>query len=144
MIEFRSVEIDFDVHKRIELARESFSETPNAVLRRLLGIDASQSPLRPPRVDAMRAWSGKGVLLPHGTRVRMDYNGRTHEGEILDGSWLVEGERFSSPSAAAGGVARTKDGKRTNLDGWIYWWVMLPGKETWKKLSQMRDGEQGV
>lgn len=144
MVELRSVEIDFDVHKRIELARESFSETPNAVLRRLLGIDVSQSAPRSPGVDAMRAWSGKGVLLPHGTRVRMDYNGRTHEGEILDGSWLVEGERFSSPSAAAGGVARTKDGKRTNLDGWIYWWAMPPGKETWTKLSLMRDSEQGA
>lgn len=140
MVEFRSVEIDFDVHKRIELARESFSETPNAVLRRLLGIDVSQSAPRPPRVDARRAWSGKGVLLPHGTRIRMDYNGRTHEGEIADGSWLVEGERFTSPSAAAGGVARTKDGLRTNLDGWLYWRALLPGKEVWLRLSEMREG----
>jgi hypothetical protein len=144
MTELRSVDIDFDVHKRIELARESFSETPNAVLRRLLGLDASRAVQQVIGAAAMRAWSGKGVQLPHGTRVRMDYNGRTHEGEIVDGSWLVEGEQFSSPSAAAGGVARTKDGKRTNLDGWIYWWAMLPGKKAWMKLSEMRGDEPGV
>lgn len=138
MAEFRSVDIDFDVNKRIELARESFAETPNAVLRRLLGIDAVHSVTG---VGVIRAWSGKGVLLPHGTRIRMDYNGRTHEGEIIDGSWLVEGERYSSPSAAAGGTARTKGGRRTNLDGWIYWWALLPGEETWVKLSEMRRNE---
>lgn len=142
MAEFRSVEIDFDVHKRIELARESFAETPNAVLRRLLGLDATLPVQQAIGVGVMRTWSGKGVQLPHGTRVRMDYNGRTHEGEILDGSWLVEGERFSSPSAAAGGVARTKGGKRTNLDGWIYWWALMPGEETWVRLSEMRRNDQ--
>lgn len=141
MAEFRSVDIDFDVNKRIELARESFAETPNAVLRRLLGIDGARPAQSAIGVGGMRAWSGKGVLLPHGTRVRMDYNGRTHEGEIFDGSWLVEGERFSSPSAAAGGTARTKSGKRTNLDGWIYWWALMPGEETWVKLSEIRDNE---
>lgn len=141
MEEFQSVDIDFDVHKRIELARESFSETPNAVLRRLLGLDASRAGQQGISPAAMRAWSGKGVLLPHGTRLRMDYNGRTHEGEIADGSWLVEGARYSSPSAAAGGVGRTKDGKRTNLDGWIYWWVLPPGEENWVKLSDIRRKE---
>lgn len=141
MAEFRSVDIDFDVHKRIELARASFAETPNAVLRRLLGIDAARPVQSVIGVGVMRAWSGKGVLLPHGTRVRMDYNGRTHEGEIFDGSWLVEGERYSSPSAAAGGTARTKGGKRTNLDGWIYWWALMLGEEIWVKLSEMRCDE---
>lgn len=144
MAEFRSVDIDFDVHKRIELARESFSETPNAVLRRLLGLDVSQAVQQVIGAAAMRAWSRKGVQLPHSTRLRMDYNGRTHEGEIVDGSWLVEGERFSSPSAAAGSVARTKDGKRTNLDGWIYWWALLPGEKAWMKLSEMRRDEPGA
>lgn len=140
MPEFRSIEIDFDVHKRIELARESFSETPNAVLRRLLGLDAATPRSLTAAHSGMRSWSGKGVLLPHGSRVRMEYNGRTHEGEILDGAWSVEGERFSSPSAAAGGVARTKDGNRTNLDGWIYWSVLPPGQDSWVKLADLRDG----
>lgn len=139
MTEFRSIDIDFEVHKQIELARESFSETPNTVLRRLLGIDTSQASTRVSAALTMRAWSGKGVQLPHGTRLRMEYNGRTHEGEIVDGEWMIEGAKYNSPSAAAGGVARTKEGKRTNLDGWLYWWILLPHTETWVKLSEMRE-----
>jgi hypothetical protein len=144
MTEFRSIDIDFDVHKRIELARESFSEVPNTTLRRLLSMD----PFRPIQklggTVATRAWSGKGVMLPHGTRIRMDYNGRTHEGEISDGAWSVEGERYNSPSAAAGGAALTKGGNRTNLDGWIYWWVLIPNEHAWVKLSDMRKAELSI
>ena len=56
MQEFRSVEIDLDVHKRIELAREGFSETPNAVLRRLLGVDM-------PSVCSAADWCQRDAFL---------------------------------------------------------------------------------
>ena len=59
MAGFRSVDIDFDVHKCIELARESFAETPNAVLRRLLSIDAARPVQSVTGGGVMRAWSGK-------------------------------------------------------------------------------------
>jgi hypothetical protein len=36
----REIGIDLDVHRAIEAARQSFEETPNGILRRLLGIDA--------------------------------------------------------------------------------------------------------
>ena len=36
---FRSIDIDFDVHKKIELERRSFMESPNDVLRRLLALE---------------------------------------------------------------------------------------------------------
>src|SRR6266851_4257571 len=58
--------------------------------------------------------------MPHGTSVRMEYNGKGHSGQIDNGEWLVEGARFNSPSAAAGGVTRTRAGKTPSLDGWIY------------------------
>jgi hypothetical protein len=51
----------------------------------------------------------------------MEYNGKGHSGQIDNGEWLVEGARFNSPSAAAGGVTRTRAGKTPSLDGWIYW-----------------------
>jgi len=140
MSETRSIEIDFDVHKRIETARESFSESPNDVLRRLLEIGGSSKPLMssPPR-NAGRPWSGKGVLLPPGTQVRMEYNGRTYSGEILDGQWHVEGGVYGSPSAAAVGVAKKKSGEPvTSLDGWLYWSARLPGTANWVPMISMR------
>ncbi len=136
MAEFRTIEIDFDVHKRIELERAGFDESANDVLRRLLGISlptdvAAGEPLG-------RAWSAKGVTLPHGTELRMEYNGRVHTGEIRDGQWLVEGQTFNSPSGAAGGVATTKNGKRANLDGWEYWQVKPPTGPTWIAILELR------
>jgi hypothetical protein len=68
----------------------------------------------------------------------MEYNGRQHTGIITDGEWLVEGKRFKSPSAAAGGIAVTKDGNRTSLDGWIYWHVKRPGDSDWIAIRELR------
>jgi hypothetical protein len=140
MSDSRNIEIDFDVHKRIEMARESFSETPNDVLRRLLEIGGPAKPAMPPPSDGGgRSWSGKGLVLPHGTQVRMEYNGRTHSGAIVDGQWEVEGGTYGSPSAAAVGVARKKTGEKVAaLDGWIYWFAKTPGSTRWANISEMR------
>lgn len=137
MTELRTIEIDFEVHKRIELERQNFAETPNAVLRRLLKIGGRAAS----RAKARRrghAWVGKGVILPHGTELRMKYNGRVHTGVIKDGAWLVERGLYKSPSAAAVAVARTKEGNRTSLDGWIYWQVKRPGDADWADISSLR------
>lgn len=139
MSEMRTIEIDFEVHKRIEMERNSFNEPPNIALRRLLGIDRAGST---PRLESMkpagRPWAGKGVTLPHGTELRMEYNGRVYTGRIDNGRWLVEGKEFQSPSAAAGGVALTKDGRHTSLDGWTYWHVKRPGDASWRAIRTLK------
>ena len=142
MATFRAIEIDFDVHKRIELERQDFADTPNAALRRLLKIDGSPPAPTPIPINKPsgggRPWAGKGVTLPHGTDLRMEYNGRVYVGRIINGTWAIEGGIYKSPSAAAGGVARTKRGNRTSLDGWIYWQVRLPGETDWIRISELR------
>lgn len=138
MPDLRPIEIDFDVHKIIELERNSFSETPNEVLRRLLKVSGTAPEPTTQGAATGRPWSGKGVTLPHGTELRMDYNGRQYIGRIDDGEWVVEGQRFKSPSAAAGGVAVTKSGKHTNLDGWNYWQAKCPGDANWIAIKQLR------
>ena len=112
------------------------------MLRRLLKLGEGAPP-RPAGngkavPSAGRPWSGKGVTLPHGTSVRMEYNGKRHSGQIDNGEWLVEGAKFNSPSAAAGGVARTRSGKTPSLDGWIYWQVKRPGDSRWIPLHTLR------
>lgn len=142
MSTFRSIEIDLDVHKCLEAERRGFDETPNDVLRRLLKLKPNAK--RPNGADSDptaggRPWSGKGVTLPHGTLLRMEYNGKGHSGQIDNGEWLVEGSRFNSPSAAAGGVARTRAGKPPSLDGWGYWQVKRPGDARWLPISALRE-----
>ncbi len=139
MGEFRAIEIDFDVHKLIEGERKSFSESPNDVLRRLLGLAAGAGLAgNSPSKGNKRSWVGEGVTLPHGTLVRMHYNGRQHSGQIADGKWVVDGHIFDSPSGAASGVAITRKGQKTRLDGWRHWEVHLPTAVDWAPLGELR------
>lgn len=139
MSEMRMIEIDFEVHQQIELERTSFAESPNDALRRLLKLGPAKRTAPAGHTDNNgRPWAGKGVTLPHGTEVQMDYNGKVHAGRIENGEWAVEGKRFKSPSAAAGGVAVTKSGGHTKLDGWIYWRVKRPGDARWIAISELK------
>jgi hypothetical protein len=135
---FRTIEIDFDVHRCIENERRGFDESPNDALRRLLKLGeqkvVSLATVSPKR----KSWSDKGVTLPHGTTIRMRHNGRTYDGRIIDGSWVIGDRTFNSPSGAASGIAVTKRGKPTQLDGWIYWEIKLPGEDGWVSLSSLR------
>lgn len=138
MGEHRTIEIDFDIHKLIEAERRGFDEAPNETLRRLLKLGAAVGPaISPKPAPKGRPWSGDGVVLAHGTKLRMSYNGRTYEGQILDGKWVVEGKTFSSPSGAASGTATTKKGTKTRLDGWIYWEVKPAGADGWTRLDSL-------
>jgi hypothetical protein len=68
----------------------------------------------------------------------MRYNGRQYEGEIVDGKWVIEGKTFDSPSGAASGIAITKRGKTTRLDGWIYWEIQAAGDTGWTPIKALR------
>lgn len=134
----RMIAIDFDVHKAIEADRKSFNETENDVLRRLLGIGKVDEKAATPAVG--RAWASKGVVLPHGTELRMEYNGVQYSAIIDDGAWTAGGKRFAGPSPAAAAVATTRSGRTPSLNGWIYWQAKLPETSTWVPISTMRKG----
>ena len=135
---YRTIDVDVDLHRVIEARRGSFADTPNDVLRRLLGLVQLDN-----RVVDMALgggeWSGKGVSLPAGTQLRMTYNGQTEYAEIRSGAWWIGNKRFFSPSGAAGAVARTKRGSTTKLTGWRYWEVKRPGDQEWIPISRLRN-----
>jgi hypothetical protein len=134
MEQYRSIEIDFDVHKLIEAERRSFNDPPIAALRRLLRLPEKKEE----QASTGRSWSSEGAVLPHGTKVRMSYGGKLIEGEIIDGNWVCDGQAFDSPSAAASGLALTKDGEKTSLNGWNYWEAKLPGSAEWQRIAALR------
>ena len=141
----RTIEIDFDIHKLIEAERRSFHETPNDALRRLLKLPETTKEASPPKAmnGHFLAWQGEGVVLPHGTKLRMPY-GRPktiYSGEIVNGEWVIEGQRFDSPSGAASGVAITGKGEKTRLNGWVLWEVQKPGEQEWTSLNRLRNKE---
>ena len=135
----RQIEIDFDIHRLIQMERLSFDEPDHIALRRLLklGPPAEQPPPQPAE-GARKPWSKGGVTLPHGTELRMEYNGVLHLGRIADAAWEVEGHREKSPSGAAGAVARSKDGAPVNINGKAYWHVRRPGDTDWTPFADLR------
>lgn len=141
MQQFRTTQIDFDVHKAIETERRGFAETDNDVLRRLLGLPESVAPEGASDTSisgASGAWSRDGAILPNGTLMRMTYNGQLVEGQIVDGFIIANGKKFTTPSGAAMDNVRTKSGKKTSLDGWAYWNVKRPDDEDYISLSSLR------
>ena len=141
MSTLRTIEIDFDIHQMIELERKGFDEPEYLALRRLLklpNLQATKESVSSVEKPSGRPWSGKGVELPHGTELRMEYNGQVFRGFIENGIWVVEGHRAKSPSDAAGSVAMTKSGGRPSLNGWIYWEVKRPNDANWRTLKSLR------
>lgn len=142
------ISIDFDIHRLIEQERLGFDEPENAALRRLLKLPSAStsgavhSPATATGHDAAHdrgvAWSWKGVVLPHGTELRMDYRGQMVRGRVEQGKWMIEGKTYTSPSDAAGSSVVTKDGDHPSLNGWIYWEVKRPNDSTWRRLQSLK------
>lgn len=139
-MQLRPVEVDVEVYRFLEIRRTSFSQTHNDILRALAGLNpvTSASSNGASNSNDQGAWSWKGVTLPNGTKLRMSYNGQTHAGEIVQGAWHVGGAIYRTPSAAAGGVARSKKGAPVSLDGWGYWEIKKPDSDRWVQIDKLR------
>jgi hypothetical protein len=62
----------------------------------------------------------------------MSYNGKSFNGVIESGTWLVNGARHVRTPAAASAVAGV------SLNGRIYWEAQLPGTDRWQSISKFR------
>jgi hypothetical protein len=147
--EMKTIEIDFDIHRLIELERKGFDEPENAALRRLLKLPMLGAPLTDRKAESGSdepdsvasigvAWSWKGVVLPHGTQLRMDYRGQMVRGHVEQGKWVIDGKSYTSPSDAAGSSVVTKGCERPSLNGWVYWEVKRPNDGNWRKLQSLK------
>ncbi len=137
----KTIDIDIEVHKRIEADRTAFEESENEILRRLLGL---------PKFDCHQAikgnfdesggraaWSSGGVSLSHGSQLEMHYGGRKIEAKIDDGAILYNGERYKAPSPAAIKAVVDCGGPPAARNGWNDWSVLLPSG-TKRSISSMR------
>jgi hypothetical protein len=137
------MDVDFDIHKRVEAERRSFDEPQYVALRRLLGLpDVSVSAVsaNDSSSSAGRPWKDGHVEVPHGSDARMAYGrGKQHfAGKFLDGKLVVDGRSFSSLSDAASTLAVTKYGDHPSLNGWNYWEVRFPGEAEWRAMDTLR------
>ena len=130
----RTIKIDFDIYQLIVLEKRDFDEPDTVALRRLLGLPVvTDNGPSEPHAGRGLAWTGKGVTLPHGTKLKMTYRGHDHFGEIIEEKWGVEGNAYSTPSQAAKGVSGG-----VSLNGWIYWYVKRPTDTDWLPIDDLR------
>ena len=130
-----SIQVDFEVFKELTARRTSESVTENDVLRGLLGLNDSipKSISKPETRETQGApWVNKGVVFPHNTEFRATYKGQQYTGAIDNGALVINGERFSSPSAAAVSITENP------VNGWRFWECRLPGTNRWKIIASMR------
>jgi hypothetical protein len=128
-----NIEIDFDVFKELTNRRVTENTTYNDVLRQLLGLNPSKTSISSPDLEfPAGAWTTKGVTFPAGTEFRANYKGKTIVGKVEDGSLVVNGKSFDSPSAAAVSITSNM------VNGWIFWECRLPGKTSWQLIKTLR------
>ncbi len=136
------IAIDWEIHQLIELERRSFDESPSEAFRRLLNLDRGTKPrVRVPAAKALDAWESDGVRIENGTELRFSYRKNTKPimGRIENGRIVAAGKEYDTLSAAANDLAVTRDGKRTRLNGWVYWSIQLPeGSGNWVVLDNLR------
>lgn len=136
----RTIQIGLEVHKAIEAERRTLAETENAVLMRLLLGESNAPKIEVPQ-QALRtgkAWTKDDVVLPEGTKLKGQYSGQTVVGEVIDGRWLIAGKSYDSPSMALIHNVRTRDGRRTNINGWNHWLVQRPQDTVFKSIKVLR------
>ena len=127
-----SIEIDFDVYKKLTLLRETESMSYNDVLRDVFKLGptrAKQPEVLPPSSDD---WVVKGVRFPAGTEFRVTYKGKTYTAFVEGGALKLNGNRFESPSKAAMSITNNA------VNGWRFWECRFPGKSVWQLMDSIR------
>ncbi|MBD3730495.1 MAG: hypothetical protein IE933_12395 [Sphingomonadales bacterium] len=140
------IPIDFEVFQGLTAKMSGPHEDYNEVIRRLLGLPASETyffpgetdlPGQPAITNALAPQSGgvwfSNVYLPNGTLFRATYKGKTYRAWISDSKWIDElGNIRTSPSDAASAISGT------NVNGWRFWFVRRPQDEDWQRMDALK------
>lgn len=143
------IEIDFEVFKALTARLENETDSYNEVIRRALGLPASDSSALPWDVDSPGqpfTVEGDGVLaqlaggvwfsnvfFPNGTLFRATYKGKTYRASVSNSQWIDElGYLRTSPSDAASAISGT------NVNGWRFWYVRRPRDEDWQRMDALK------
>lgn len=144
-----TIEIDFEVFKKLTVLRETETVSYNDVIRRLLNMpvstpkiedrqmparDQNPSDVRRPELERSGAWVVKNVVFPSGTEFRATHKGRVILGRVEVGALAVNGKRYDSPSSAASDITKT------SVNGWIFWECKKPGSTSWQTIKALRNG----
>lgn len=136
-----SIDVDFDVYKKLTAMRETESVTYNDVLRSLLELEPAtpreeQSSLASATDEGSTGeddWTVKGMRFPKGTQFRAKYKGKNFLALVAGGKLkFPDGRTFDSPSKAAVSITHSA------VNGWRFWEFKFPGSTTWRIMDSLR------
>lgn len=129
---YTTIEIDFDVHKKLTSLRDTPEVKENDVLRELLGLSPVEQSNNSEQKPAVKPYVWKGVTFPHGTELRAEYNKQRYNAKIENGAIIYEDTSYTAPST----VAEAITGKAWN--GWKFFECRMPGKKQWILMDKLR------
>lgn len=127
-----TIEIDFDVYKKLTILRETEEVTYNDVIRRLLDLPQQKQETRQYKTSLKSSLICKGVEFPEGTELKSHYKGRNYRAIVQNGFIILNGEKYKSPSPAAVSITNN------SVNGWIFWDCKLPNSNRWITLKSLR------
>jgi hypothetical protein len=127
-----SIDVDFEVYKQLTVRRATERVTYNDVIRELLGL--KKAPVQAAGLNGASGgdWTIKGVRFPSGTVLRAEYKGKDYAATVEGGALVLDGKRFSSPSAAAVSITKAP------VNGWVFWKCRFPGQSDWILIKSLR------
>lgn len=140
-----SIEIDFEIFKKLTNIRESEEDTYNNVILRLINFyekgycdsegtqneDDKLGDINMPQYSN-NDWVVKNVSFPYGTEFRGEHEGTWYFAIVKSGALYHDGVRYDSPSAAASKIRGYSE------NGWRFWQCKLPNQTKWKPISFYR------
>jgi hypothetical protein len=126
------IDIDFQVYKELTSRRSTEDVTYNDVIRDLLKLQPAKQ-YGKPTANGSKPWIMSDTTFPAGSEFMADYKGKTYSGVVKDGKLeLVDGHKFSTPSAAAVHITKT------SVNGWRFWRCKLPGQSQYLLAERLR------
>ena len=132
MSNYTEIKIDLELYKHIQSNLNDFNESPNNVIKRLLGL--KKQPTANYKGGGISF--NNGVFLPNGLELKKNLNGITHKAIIKDSAIMYNNLKFRSPSSAG------KEASKTSVNGWIFWSYLDKNSGRWYLLDDLRKGRK--
>ncbi len=134
-----TINVDFEVYKELTSRRASEATSYNDVIRELLGLppnpmqpQESEAHTEPLTVPISSDWKARGVTFPEGTELRLTYKGKTSQGRVDSGAFVMGAKEFATVEELAESITGG------NPQDWIFWSRRDPGESSWTEMKAFR------
>jgi len=133
-----TINIDPELFQRLQSLAVPLVDNTDTVIHKLLdywesdqraGVEAEPG-------NAGQWMTPRGEKFPVGTKLRARYNGEEFKAEVTRSGIAVEGETFTSPSAAAIHAKNLANvsGTSANTNGWKFWEFLDEAEQRWRSI----------